>query len=112
MITTTPVKPTNRAEARNLTQAPISCRLFTSGAIHTTDGVMRNFSSGGSYIETSDTFAPGSILLIRMHLCPPLPSSLAAEEGLRTICLAEVKWWRKLPNMGATRYGLGLRYID
>lgn len=112
MKKTSTTAPANRVETRNPTQAPVSCRLFTSGAIHACDGVMRNFSSGGSYIETSDTFAPGSILLIRMHLSPPLPSSLAAEEGLRTISLAEVKWRRQLSGVDAKRYGIGLRYLD
>ncbi|MBC2712503.1 MAG: hypothetical protein HGJ94_16415 [Desulfosarcina sp.] len=73
---------------------------------------MRNFSSGGSYIETSYKYKSGTILIVRMVSYPTMPSSIADEERPRSICLAEVKWWRELTDENAIRFGMGLRYLN
>ena len=102
-----------RFAPRNPTEAAITCRPFaSSSALRASGGIMRNFSCNGSYIETSCEFKSGTILIIRMTRYPSLPSSLAAEEGLRTICLAEVKWLQELTDVNAIRFGIGLRYLD
>jgi hypothetical protein len=72
---------------------------------------MRNFSSGGSYIETTDKYPSGTILIVRMLRYPSTPSSLD-DERPRSICLAEVKWRRAVADETAIRYGIGLRYLD
>jgi len=101
-----------RVVPRNPTDAAITCRPYTRcRAIFASDGVMRNFSSYGSYIETSHKYESGTILIVRMTRYPSLASSLAAEEGLRSICLAEVKWQQELADKNAIRYGIGLRYL-
>jgi hypothetical protein len=106
-------KEIGRAAPRIATEAAIACRPFTScGATHTADAVMRNFSEEGSYIETSHKFKLGTILHLRMVRYPPMPSSTAGETRPRSICLAEVKWRQELADETATRYGVGLRYLD
>lgn len=108
----TKIKEIERAAPRNMTEAAITCRPFTSTcAICVSDGVMRNFSSQGSYIETSHKFEAGTILIVRMVLYPPMPPSIADEVRPRSICLAEVKWWHRLVGEKAARYGIGLRYL-
>ena len=105
-------KEIERAAPRNAIEAAIICRPFAS--IHGTcswDGVMRNFSRQGSYIETSHQFESGTILILRMVLYPAMPSSIADDERPRSICLAEVKWWHRLAGQYTTRYGIGLRYL-
>jgi len=72
---------------------------------------MRNFSTGGSYIETSYKFEPGTILIVRMVSYPNMPSSTVDEERPRSIFLAEVKWRHELTDESAIRFGMGLRYI-
>lgn len=72
---------------------------------------MRNFSGGGSYIETCRTFKPGTILIVRMLRCPPVPSTTAGADQPRTICLAEVKWQQELSVEAPNRYGIGLGYL-
>ena len=52
---------------------------------------MRNFSTEGSYIETSHKYQSGTILIVRIIHYPRLPISAANEEQPRSICLAEVK---------------------
>ncbi|WP_372683528.1 hypothetical protein [Desulfosarcina sp.] len=105
-------KEIERAAPRNATEAAITCRPFSSTCeICVSDGVMRNFSSQGSYIETSHKFESGTILIMRIVLYPSIPSFVADQERPRSICLAEVKWWHRLAGEKATRYGIGLRYL-
>lgn len=102
-----------RIAPRNHTDAVVTCRPYGStGAVRTADGVMRNFSSGGSYIETTDSYPSGTILILRMVRYPSIPASIEDNEHPRTICLAEVKWRRALADESAVRYGIGLRYLD
>lgn len=65
-----------------------------------------------SYIETSDKYKSGTILIMRMVRYPQIPSSLADEEKPRSICLAEVKWRKKLTDEDTFRFGMGLRYLN
>ena len=59
-------KEIERAAPRNATEAAITCRPFASnGDVCALDGVMRDFSSQGSYIEMSQKFEPGAILIMR-----------------------------------------------
>lgn len=106
-------KEIERTVPRIATEAAITCRPFTScGAAHMADAIMRNFSEEGSYIETSREFKRGTILQMRMVRYPPMPSSAAGKTQPRTICLAEVKWQQDLADENASRFGVGLRYID
>lgn len=102
-----------RAAPRTSTEAMVTCRPYTSsGAVHATDGVMRNFSSDGLYIETSRSYPSGTILLMRMLRYPPAPLEAGGEELPRSICLAEVKWQQVLGEDEAVRYGMGVRYLE
>jgi len=102
-----------RIAPRSLTDAAITCRPYGStGAVRTSDGVMRNYSSGGSYIETTDSYPSGSILIVRMVRYPTMGSFLAEDDRPRSICLAEVKWRQVVADETVTRYGIGLRYLD
>ncbi len=106
-------KTIERIAPRNPTEAAITCRPYAStGAIYSSAGVMRNFSSQGSYIETSRNYQSGTILILRMVRYPAIPPSIADEERPRSICLAEVKWRQELAGENAIGYGIGLRYLD
>ena len=106
-------KTIERVSPRNPTEAAITCRPYAStGTIYSSAGVMRNFSSQGSYIETSRNYQSGTILILRMVRYPAIPPSIADEERPRSICLAEVKWRQELDGENAIGYGIGLRYID
>jgi hypothetical protein len=99
--------------SRNGTEAGIACRPYaSSGAVYETDGIMRNFSRQGSYIETTQKFEAGSILIVRMVDCLPPSLHPADQDQPRSICLAEVKWQREMGDELALRYGIGLRYLD
>jgi hypothetical protein len=98
---------------RNPILAAVTCRPFaSSGATHTADGVIRNYSGKGVYMETSHRFKSGTILHLRIVEYPPEPLRLSADVRPRSIFLAEVKWRQELADAGGHQYGLGLRYLD
>jgi hypothetical protein len=107
-------KKVKRAASRSPTETAITCRPYVScRVVQTSDGVMRNFSSHGSYVETSGRFKSGTILIVRMLRYPTVTSTLDFDNQPRTICLAEVKWCRKLiDGKSNRRYGMGLKYLD
>lgn len=102
-----------RTASRNPTEADIKSRPYTSsGVICDSDGDMRNFSSGGAYIETSHVYTSGTILIVRMVRHPAMPRSAYSKAQPRSIGLAEVKWRQELADNNAKRFGMGLRYLD
>lgn len=106
-------KSTQRAAPRNPTEAAITCRPYTSsGAVFKSDGVMRNFSIQGSYIETNRKFKSGTILILQIVRYPSMPASITHDVRPRSICLAEVKWQQELFDENAIRYGIGLKYLQ
>ncbi|MFH1980582.1 MAG: hypothetical protein ABIL58_01940 [Pseudomonadota bacterium] len=73
---------------------------------------MRNFSSLGSYIEAADKYHSGTILMVRTLSYPAMSSYMTGEAWPRSFCLAEVKWWQEVADEKATRFGMGLRYLE
>ena len=65
-----------RIHERFATDVVVICRPYTStGNVRSAQGVMRNFSSHGAYIETDRRFKSGTILIVRTVGCPPTLSS-------------------------------------
>ncbi|BBO74103.1 hypothetical protein DSCW_15200 [Desulfosarcina widdelii] len=113
MKTTSKKEKTRRTTLRNHTRAHIICKPYTSGGIfRKVEGVMRNFSRNGSYIETSHPFKSGTILILRMEQYPSVPASVDSDQWPRSFCLAEVKWQQAMGDKETTRYGMGVRYLD
>jgi hypothetical protein len=106
------IKSKKRTRLRNPIEAAVTCRPFTSITIQPYNGVIRNFSSDGFYIETSGSFKPGTILLVRTTFRSPASSLSATGESARSISLAEIKWVQELPDESAARYGMGLKYLE
>ena len=102
-----------RGSPRHSTAVEMVSRPYTStGTIRQSNGIIRNFSNGGVYIETPHTYKSGTILVIRATMSAPASSACVTGEGLRTICLAEVKWQTDLSDQKLSRYGIGLRYLE
>jgi hypothetical protein len=102
-----------RGSPRNPTEIEIICHPYTStGAKRHPTGILRNCSIGGIYIEMPHEYKSGTILVIRTTRYSPSSCALTSGEGLRTICLAEVRWQQDLSDHKLPRYGLGLRYLD
>ena len=102
-----------RKSERRRTAVAIVCQPYSSSrAERTVDGVMRNLSNGGFYMETRHPFKNGSILIVRTRGGPPEPSWRVESPRPRSISLAEIRWRRELAEDAEVRYGLGLRYLD
>lgn len=102
-----------RAVERIATIVEVICRPYTStGSVRSAKGVMRNFSSQGSYIETDVKFKSGTIIIVRLVGCLPTQSCADSDEKPRSICLGEIKWRQDLMDEEEGRYGMGLRYLD
>ncbi len=109
----TTIKDKRTDAPRTATLAAVTCRPFaSSGATHTADGVIRNYSGKGVYMETSHRFNSGTILHLRIVEYPPESLRLGDDVRPRSICLAEVKWRQELADASGLQYGLGLRYLD
>jgi hypothetical protein len=101
-----------REDIRNCTEAVIGFGLFTTQCDTCQEkGILRNYSSNGMIIEAEKSYPKGSVLLVRVLKIeqPLLPS--VAQEGFRSICLAEVTWLQDLNDTGGARYRIGLRYL-
>ncbi len=102
-----------RDDERFIAEVEIICRPYTSaGNVRSAQGVLRNFSSRGSYIEIDRNFKSGTILIVRTVGCLPEPSSTGSNDNPRSICLGEIKWGQELTDAMEPRYGMGLRYLD
>jgi hypothetical protein len=102
-----------RAFSRIYVKTEVTCRSFAGRIdVRTSDGILRNFSADGAYIESSDPYVPGSIIVLNMIHFPSLPLYLTEEISPRSSCLAEVRWKQELTDFEVFRYGVGLRYLD
>ena len=98
---------------RDPIEADILCRpLITGSTGQITQGLMRNYSCQGAYIESNRKYRPGTILIIRIVNFPVMPAQKKKETEPRSFGLAEVKWHSELIEEKDTRYGIGLRYLS
>jgi hypothetical protein len=105
------IQKEQRIAIRNLTDAAATCSPFTSTCPGSTvDGLVCNFSSNGCYIETSQKFQCGTMLIVRLTQYPATTSLQAIDGCPRSISVAEVKWQQKLRDDAAACYGpVGLK---
>ena len=105
-------KQSKRAALRMATDVFITWRPHTTKGIgRSTEGVMRNFSMEGVYIETHRPVQPGTIVVMRILHYPPASLDRTGEHLPRSICLAEVMWQHVLTKHKTVWYGTGLRYL-
>lgn len=72
---------------------------------------MINYSKDGMYVESDFVFNTGTSIFCRMESFSTSNSDPETLEGLRTVSLAEVKWWKKIKDKGDLQYGIGLSYL-
>jgi len=102
-----------RSSLRISAEVTIKCFAHSScGVVDPVDGVMCNFSNQGCCIETSCAFEAGTILLVRVEKYGCTPSSVPEAKQPRSICLAEVKWRRRIVEKNVIRFGMGLIYLE
>jgi hypothetical protein len=103
----------SRTDERFASEVEIICQPYGSTrTMRSVQGVIRNFSRGGLYIEIDHAFKAGTILMVRMVGCPSSPSTTGCRDKPRSNCLGEIKWRQDLGSEEAPHYGMGLRYLD
>jgi len=103
----------SRTDERFATEVEIICQPFGSTrTMRSVQGLIRNFSRRGLYIETDHAFKTGTILMVRMVGSHSSPQTTKCREKPRSICLGEIKWQQNLDPEEAPHYGMGLRYLD
>ena len=102
-----------RVSMRKPARAPIDCCLLSSreDAWHI-DGVLRNFSPKGAYIESKCNCRKGSVLIVRILEYPREEISSNSQVVIRSVGLAEVKWVHPMGGIYEKGYGIGLKYLN
>jgi len=98
-----------RSNQRYLIEAPIFCSPFYSlQADKTIDGRILNCCPAGIYAELKSSVKAGTIVVVRVT---GGFGGISADEGLRSMALAEVRWSKPITVEGAVRYAAGLKYL-
>lgn len=101
-----------RESSRNQTKTPVCHYLLTPPQdAELIDGILRNFSSEGVYMESSRLYPKGSVIVLRIIYYPHQHFSTGAKAAIRSISLAEVKWVHPLKRRFENCYGIGLRFL-
>lgn len=90
----------------------VAFNRFTAGDTHRIyRGSIRNCAEGGVRLESNNGFGKGTILLVRMLMCPFHRLAPEVAEELRTILMAEVKWVQYFEDIRGNRCSMGVHYL-
>jgi hypothetical protein len=98
-----------RSDPRRNFKTQIICRRYMSNSgTEPIEGTMENCGSYGFYAELPEPLSKGTILVVQMA-----GDSLGypAQDGLRSMGLAEVRWSKPISAKGAECYATGLKYL-
>jgi len=98
-----------RTDKRHRCEASISWGCFNKKKMF--NAKMLNFSKDGMYFESDVFFKKGVHIYFQMDDCLFDASDPELREGLRTISLAEVKWWRNIDGADDNSFGVGVKYV-
>lgn len=102
-----------RADIRNRTALKVGISFFASNFDEGQEiATICNCSSNGIVVESERWYPEGSILLVTLHNIPNNASHLIGETGIKSICLAQVKWLKSPEPNRFSHYKLGLRYVQ
>ena len=108
----TPQLNRQRDSHRITTKTTVQCQLYSSACnIKTVKGVMNNFSNSGYYIETSEQYKPGNILLVKVINYQSNSNFDHEGKQPRSVSLATVKWNNRISS-DDIRFGIGLKYLE
>ena len=98
-----------RSNPRREINTPIACKRYVSlNSEASIDGKLKNCCPAGFYAELKEHVTAGTILVVRMtgdswgH---------CANDGLRSMALAEVRWSKPMSAEGKDCYATGLKYL-
>jgi hypothetical protein len=98
-----------RSNPRREINTSIACKRYISvNSEISIDGNMKNCCPAGFYAELKEHVTAGTILMVRMT---GNSWGSSAEEGLRSMALAEVRWSKPMSAEGQPCYATGLKYL-
>lgn len=101
-----------RQDNRSGVAVSIDCQPFSLVyETYQSEGILRNYSDEGAYVELPRSYYKGNILMMRLLEESPTPLDDAAGT-CRPMSLAEVKWVRHIEGVGPPRYGIGLKMLS
>lgn len=107
-VMTTTGNTLKRAYQRNDIEAHVEFYPLTNRKdAETHTGILRNHSADGLYLETSQPVEKKTLLMLRV--LGQFQTQENAEAFLRSVYVAEVKWYHRLENKAEILYGIGLR---
>jgi hypothetical protein len=98
-----------RSNPRREINAPIACkRYISSNNDMSIDGSMKNCCPAGFYAELKEQVQAGTVLVVRTTSSS---WEASADDGLRSMALAEVRWSKPMSVEGKSYYATGLKYL-
>ena len=94
-----------RTDKRHRCKASIAWGCFNKKKMF--NAKMLNYSKDGMYFESDVFFKKGANIYFQMNDCLFDASNPELYEGLRTISLAEVKWWKDIGGADNNHFGVG-----
>jgi len=98
-----------RSNPRREINASIACKRYISlnGEV-SIDGNMKNCCPAGFYAELKEQVQAGTILMVRTT---GSSWEASADDGLRSMAMAEVRWSKPMSAEGKACYATGLKYL-
>jgi hypothetical protein len=98
-----------RSNSRREINTSILCKRYISlnGEV-SINGNMKNCCPAGFYAELKEHVKAGTILVVRMT---GSSWGYSADDGLRSMALAEVRWSKPMSVEGNACYATGLKYL-
>lgn len=97
-----------RVDKRHNCEASILCNFFNKDKIFTAETF--NFSEGGMYFESDSFFEKGTNIFFKVKTYSSGTSGPELANELRTVSLAEVRWWQEMGSEDSSRFGMGVKY--
>ena len=97
-----------RVEKRYNCKASIIYNCFNKENIFHAE--MLNYSEGGMYFESDSFFKEGINIFFKINKCLFDASDPETCNGLRTVSLAEVRWWKEISGEDSSHFGIGVKY--
>jgi hypothetical protein len=97
-----------RIDNRRKCDASIVCAYFNKENV--CNAKMLNYSRDGMYFESDSLFKEGTNIFFKIkdYLFDLSDPELC--EGLRTVSLAQVRWWKDMGREDASCFGIGVKY--
>ena len=97
-----------RINKRHNCEASIVCNCFNRGNV--LNAKMLNYSEGGMYFESDGFFKKGTNVIFKVKSYFHIVTDPERYKGLRTVSLAEVRWWKKIKDKTQINFGIGVKY--